>query len=231
MTYFNRYFLPLLKAFGLGWLRIIYSKRSYLATTGWLLSVKKGRPLDTSNNSIPWLTYPFLEFIESRLTKDMHVFEYGSGNSTKWFAERVGRVSSIEHDEGWFDLVKSSMPGNVDLRLQTFPEEMEFYERAFLPLDRPSDYAKRIDQYDQKFDLIVVDGIDRNNSMAIGEAYLSDRGVMIADNLENESHFKPSVDFMLDKGYKFLPFWGLSPCEAHKTCTGIFYKENNVLNI
>jgi predicted O-methyltransferase YrrM len=47
------------------------------------------------------------------------VFEFGSGGSTKWFAQFADKVVSIEDHEGWFELVKRETKNvsNVDIRL------------------------------------------------------------------------------------------------------------------
>ena len=43
-------------------------------------------PIDKNSNPLPWVTYGFIDFISERLNKSIDVFEYGSGNSTLWYA-------------------------------------------------------------------------------------------------------------------------------------------------
>jgi len=47
------------------------------------------------------MTYPAIRFLERRLSNSLEVFEFGSGNSTLWWAERVSRIDSCEHDAQW----------------------------------------------------------------------------------------------------------------------------------
>jgi len=78
----------------------------YLKEIGWIESFKMKMPVDKDLKPIPWMTYPFIDFISDRLRPDMEIFEYGSGNSTLWFADRVKRVDVIEHDEKWYKIMK-----------------------------------------------------------------------------------------------------------------------------
>ncbi|WP_190810430.1 FkbM family methyltransferase [Flagellimonas sp. S3867] len=222
----------LLRALRLDWIKAFLPKKGYLYTTGWIKSTVSKKPIDRSRKPIPWLTYSFLEFLEPRLKKDMKVFEYGSGNSTLWFSSRVESVNSVEHNQSWHDYIKSSFPGNVKLTLRKYPDEnIDFHERAFLPFSRESDYSKYIMETDIVYDIIVVDGIDRNNSIKYALERASNSGVIIVDNLEYEKEFSEGVQYLYENGFKLIPFWGLSPGVHHKTCTGVFYKLNNCLGI
>jgi hypothetical protein len=52
-------------------------RNSGLTDEGWFNSYRKKLPVDRRGNPIPWCTYPFIHFIESRLRPDFRVFEYG----------------------------------------------------------------------------------------------------------------------------------------------------------
>jgi protein-L-isoaspartate O-methyltransferase len=43
------------------------------------------------------------------LNRNMKVFEYGSGGSTIFFAERVAEVFSVEHDSKWHAQVSRAL--------------------------------------------------------------------------------------------------------------------------
>ncbi|WP_411029401.1 hypothetical protein [Spongiimicrobium sp. 3-5] len=228
----NKFIGDVLRFLKLDWIIIFLPKKGFLYTTGWRKSILAKKPLNQKKMPIPWLTYSFLDFFESRLTKDMKVFEYGAGNSTLWFASRVGSVASVDHNQEWYDYIKSTFPDNVSLALRIYPDEkIDFHKRAFLPFEKESEYSKYILDTDELYDIIVVDGIDRNNSIKYAVEKVSKNGVIIVDNLEYEKEFSEGVNFLFNNNYKLLPFWGLSPGVYHKTCTGIFYKENNCLDI
>ncbi len=46
----------------------------------------------------PWLVFDAIHFLENWLKPGMRVFEYGSGVSTFFFAQRVAEVTNEERD-------------------------------------------------------------------------------------------------------------------------------------
>jgi hypothetical protein len=123
---------------------------NYLSTSGWLNSLFQGKPVNAENKPIPWYTYPAIEFLEDKINPDSIVFEFGGGNSTLWWASKAQQVISIESDQGWYEQIKQQMPQNVQLNLETDEKK----------------YADFINQYpDQYFDVIIVDGINRNSCL------------------------------------------------------------------
>ncbi len=77
----------------------------YLKEIGWINSFNYKMPIDLNSNPLPWVTYGFIDFIEERLNKKMRIFEYGTGNSTIWYADKVQTVTSVEHDKAWFEKI------------------------------------------------------------------------------------------------------------------------------
>ncbi len=87
----------------------------YLLEVGWFESFKSLKSIDKDRKPIPWFSYPFIDFLTPRLSKEITVFEFGSGNSTLFFAERVKKVISIEHNKDWYQIVNKTKPDNVEL--------------------------------------------------------------------------------------------------------------------
>lgn len=52
-----------------------------------------------------------LNFMDARIDRRSYVVEYGAGWSTRWFAERCGKLLSIETDMGWIERVKPDLQG------------------------------------------------------------------------------------------------------------------------
>lgn len=188
----------------------------YLKDIGWFNSFEKKEPLDAFCKPIAWVTYPFIHFIEPRLSGVENIFEYGSGNSTLYYSSLVESVVSIEHDKRWFESIRKLMPNNVDI----------FY----CELDQGGEYSRFSSRLEVKFDLIIVDGRDRVNCIKESVKNLSDVGVIVLDDSER-SRYKEGVDFLSFNGFKKIDFWGVSPGLFYTKCTTIFYKENNVLGI
>jgi hypothetical protein len=82
-------------------------------------SMEKWSCVDRSGKAIPWYTYPTIEYLKNLDFSEKRVFEYGSGNSSLWWASRCRHLISIESDREWFEKIKNNsidMP-NFDYRL------------------------------------------------------------------------------------------------------------------
>ena len=69
---------------------------------GHYLSIEKQVPVDNKDNPLPWFTYPAIEFISQFDLTDKFIFEWGSGNSSSFFAKRTKEIISIEDNEEWY---------------------------------------------------------------------------------------------------------------------------------
>src|SRR6266446_3958852 len=83
--------------------------RSALSELGWFKSVIHRQSIDRYGNPIPWISYPTIAYLADKNTKKLAVFEFGSGNSTKWWASRAKSITSCEHDLGWYEKVKATL--------------------------------------------------------------------------------------------------------------------------
>ena len=63
--------------------KVLLSDQAYFA------SVRNGELRDRENNYVPWFTYPAIEALKNWDVSEKRVFEYGSGASTLWLAERA----------------------------------------------------------------------------------------------------------------------------------------------
>ncbi len=187
----------------------------YLVDVGWFNSFLYKSAVDDDYQPIPWTTYPFIDFIKERLTKEMRVFEYGSGNSTFYYAQHVKEVTSVEHDPNWYKLILEKKPVNVVLILSELNNDK---------------YCRVVQSKGDLYDLIIVDGEKRNKCMEYSISSLSARGVIILDDSER-NEYKMGIDFLLQNKFRKLDFWGIAPTVLFKKCTTIFYKDGNCLRI
>lgn len=193
-----------------------YGHKGYLNSIGWFTAFDKKQAVDGNGNALPWVTYSFIDFIKERINKTQHIFEYGSGSSTRFYAERAGSVTSVEHDKGWYDNVKNTSPANAEM--------------IFCQLEKDGEYAKKATLLNQKFDIIIVDGRDRVNCCKYSVAALSANGVLVLDDSEREV-YQPARVFLKAQGFKEISFSGISPGLFYEKATSVFYKENNCLGI
>ena len=61
------------------------------------------KPVNKNKDPIPWYTYSSIHFLDKRIKKGMKIFEYGSGNSTLWFANKGCNICTYEHDLNWYN--------------------------------------------------------------------------------------------------------------------------------
>ena len=104
IIYMSHFLPPSLRGLYRG-LRYLYDSNSYLQKTGFVNSLKYNTAVDKKGEQIPWLNYALMNVLSPRLTKNLHMYEYGSGSSTHYFANRVATVDSIEHNQLWFNKI------------------------------------------------------------------------------------------------------------------------------
>ena len=193
-----------------------YGHKGYLATIGWFTAFDTHQAVDELGKPLPWVTYSFIDFIKTRLNKELTIFEYGSGNSTLFYAQRVKRVVSVEHDEAWFNKIVKEKATNAEM--------------IFTALEKGGEYCKKAMLLGEKFDIIIVDGRDRVNCCKNSVDALTANGVLVLDDSEREI-YQEARDFLREKGFKELPFTGISPGLFYNKATSVFYKSNNCLAI
>ena len=188
------------------------SKSGYLHEIGWFESYRQEKPVDSKGHPVPWVTYPFLEFIEEKLHNEFVMFEYGSGNSTLYYSKKVKDLVTVEHDLTWFNQLEKLIPENVNLIHKS--------------LEYNGNYAKTASTINQKFQVIIVDGRDRVNCCRNAISALAEDGVVVLDDSERPQ-YQSAIDYLKENEFAQLNFWGLVPGYSHRRCTSIFYRKNN----
>ncbi len=123
--------------------------------------------------ALPWISYSAISAISKRLTQSSRVLEFGSGMSTIWYAKRVGEVFSVENNAVWFTLVCQTLSDrpNVHVALR----------------EDTNSYFRYCHEDEAGFDLIVVDGIARNECVREGLRKLRPNGALYLDNSDRMS--------------------------------------------
>jgi hypothetical protein len=193
-----------------------FNDKGYLDEVGWFNAFDSKSPVDQDNNPIPWVTYSFIDFIKERLKKQHTVFEFGSGNSTYFYAKHAGIVVSVEHDKEWYDKIVKTKPENAEL--------------IYCELVRDGDYCRMPIKLEETFDIIIVDGRDRVNCCKQAVKAVSANGVIVLDDSERD-FYKEGIAFLISNGFKELSFTGISPGLFYRKATSVFYRPENCLNI
>lgn len=188
----------------------------YLHDTGWIRSLKTQTSIDKDGNPIPWLTYPILDFIEPKLSKNLKIFEYGAGNSTLYFSQRVQEVHSVESNLHWYEKIKNECNTNTFIYYES-DKSLRLYS------EKPASIGK-------KFDIFLVDGLYRKECLWFCKDFLSAEGIIIADDT-NQYDYGTVLDDLMSLGFKRIDFWGLSSLVTAKKASTILYRANNFLGI
>lgn len=192
----------------------LLARYGYLHDRGWFRAYAAGRPVDAKGAFLPWLSYPFIDFLSARLKPEITVFEYGCGHSTRWFAERVLSLHSVEHDPQWYERMSSQLPPSADLRLET---DLTRYPHA------PAACGLA-------FDLILVDGMEREACLRLAPDYLTARGIVVLDNSDREE-YAAGWAVLAALGFRRVDFVGMAPASPISTATAILYRDGNWMGL
>jgi hypothetical protein len=177
------------------------------------------------SDRLPWITFPAIKFLKGFLKNDMRVFEYGTGGSTVFFAERVKEVISTEHDPLWLEKVSGCLrnleyqnwyshliePKVDSLFANKSPSEPDDYISTDEGFKGKSfqEYVLSIDQYpNQYFDLVLVDGRARPSCIKQAIPKIKPGGFLVLDNSDRAYYLEKVQTYLND--WLFLDFPG--PC-------------------
>jgi hypothetical protein len=134
----------------------------------------------------PWYVRPVVEMLYGMDMSLKSVFEYGVGDSTKWYHDRGAYVFGVDGDYEWV------------LKVKDYSNVRHWHQDIW--------YIGSIEEHKTKFDIIVIDGLYRDQCLERAIRYIEKDGMIIIDNFE-----QPSAD---------LPHWPL---------TRKFIEENNLI--
>ncbi len=145
-----------------------------------LYALAQRRLWRSTHPDVPWLTRQAVEILDDRLKPGDVGLEWGSGRSTVWFARRVTQLTSIEHNDYWFNRVKKTL----------CDEGIENVELLYAPLEskdgaKPpyiSVAAESTEGGKASLDFILVDGRLRDQCTEIAMQLIKPGGMLIIDD-------------------------------------------------
>jgi hypothetical protein len=171
-------------------------------------SLEKRASVNAKGEPIPWFTYPTIEFLNRFDFSQMNILEFGSGNSTLYWAGKARSIISIEHNPEWFLHIKEH--NNTNLKI-------------YLKQDK-AEYVGCLNDFNMLFDIIIIDGKWRHACSNLVPDYLRDGGLIIFDNSD---WFPQATNIFRDKGFFQIDFSGFGPINDYCWTTSIFLKANN----
>lgn len=174
---------------------------------------------------VPWWSYRAIDVVDAWLTGRggrVRAFEYGSGASSLWLADRCSEVHSVEHDVEFASVVGPLAADRPNLHLAVVEPESGVPVRVasgragYKGLDF-SRYVSQIDVVGGQFDLVVVDGRARPEALTASLPHLNPGGIVVFDNANRERH-KRSI---AASGLPVRILTGLTPTLPYPTTTAL----------
>lgn len=193
--------------------RIEAATSGYLIQVGWIETRAQRIARDAVGHPIPWFTYPAIRLLDDRVQGAWRVLEFGAGMGTLWWTERVLEVVAVEHDVVWATQVSTQCKARVE---RTDGNSADAYVRPVLGSG--------------PYDVIIVDGLYRNECLAAAPDLLSAAGVIVLDDAQRKE-YGPGVAALRALGFRVLELHGPQPVSKHPGCTAILYRSDNVLGL
>jgi hypothetical protein len=157
----------------------------------WVTSLTKVHDsLAIAELGVPWWTYRAIDVVDAWLVnrpKPIRVFEYGSGASTLWLADRADEVISIEHHAGFAGVIGPALAVHPAITFRLV--EPEITSSPAIGSEKPghqnmdfSAYVHAIDAESGSFDVIVIDGRAREACLAVAADRVAPGGLIVFDN-------------------------------------------------
>jgi hypothetical protein len=170
-------------------------------------TIKYWQCIDKYGDTIPWFTYPAIEYLSHLYLSEYSVFEYGSGYSTLYWMNRVKEIVSVEHDKKWYEEIKLKINNKV----------------IYLFIEEDSDkYVNVIINFDKKFDIYIIDGKWREECAKKVVEHINryGGGMVIFDNSD---WYPKTVEFLRNNlNWIEVDFHGFGPINNYTWTTSFF---------
>ena len=191
---------------------------------------------------LPWMTFDAIELLDNYVKDHMHVFEYGSGGSSIFFARKAREVISVEHDSEWMNVVENKikstglkswvgkliLPEKNNIINPASAEEANDYissDESYVGYNFKK-YATAIDDYpDGYFDLVIVDGRARPSCIMHSIPKIKEGGWLVVDNTGRPSYHPAMQKYIFGSFDKVVETCGPTTYIANFTMTSIWRKK------
>jgi predicted O-methyltransferase YrrM len=126
---------------------------------------------------VPWLTRQAVEILDDRLKPTDVGLEWGSGRSTLWFAQRVAHLTSIEHNDHWYNRIKKLLSDKGIKNVDLFFAPLKAKNGAQLQYFR---IAAKLSK--ASLDFILIDGRLRDQCTELALKLIKPAGCLIIDD-------------------------------------------------
>lgn len=176
-------------------------------------TIKTKKSFDCDGQPLPWYTYPAIEYLSQFDYHDKKVFEFGCANSSLFWAQRALCVTSVEDNPVWYEKWQKElkMP-NLHIKYR----DKENYHLSIL-------------EKKEKFDIIIIDGINRGLCAKTAVQALSREGMIIFDDSDRANKNKEcaeAIRILKEQGLFEVDFYGFCPMNIYPKTTSVFFTRN-----
>lgn len=182
---------------------------------GQFRTIREWSCLDRAGQPIPWYTYPATEYLSHIDFSTMRVFEFGSGNSSLWWAKRSNSLTSVESDQQWFRRVNQARESGLKFDYRLAESETDYLAAAGL----------------KEADIVIIDGKCRSKCadafLAACKENTAGGAVMVI--FDNADWYPNTIQKMRQElGWVQIDFHGFGPINAYTWTTSCFINPQRV---
>jgi 16S rRNA G966 N2-methylase RsmD len=167
------------------------------------LTTTVGRVIFHRYSRVPWLAFPAVEYLEPFIS-GKRIFEFGSGMSTLWFARTCRQVISAESDSKWYEIIRH--------RSREMPNVQVIHAAS------KQDYLGSLSAAGGKFDLILIDGLYRDECLDRVMPHLQPGSLLVVDDTDAIPELAVKLRQMFhDRGITAFRGWVSGNLHPHET--------------
>lgn len=186
--------------------------------TPYIFSIKSGhfrsslsrKSVSKRGSPIPWYTYPCIDALSNSSFANKTILEFGAGQSTLWWSSVASKVVAFEADPNWMRYIAGQIGKNTAV--------------YFIDVDEKEAQRSRVLEIvgDERFDVIVIDGLNRFALIEPSIMLLREHGAIICDNSEGYGFFEG----FRNAGFSRVDFYGHAPGVVLPHATSIYFKNS-----
>lgn len=172
------------------------------------------------NLGVPDMPTTVVDYLDSLINENWVLYEWGSGASTFWFAERCSKIISVEYLKVFYEYLlkvqQERMIPNTKMQFCYVPPDSSKNPNYIASHSSAKGlsfrvFAHHIDQYpDDTFDMIVIDGRVRNRCLQLAVPKVKSGGYIVYDDTEREA-YKKEIAGLADNFSEIRFFQGVKP--------------------
>ena len=195
-----------------------------------MVSIQKRIDYALLDTNVPAMTDTSITYLDRYINKSHVIFEWGSGASTFWFAERCNTIWSVEYFKSFFEELQIRAQDKININL-ILKEPDETKHPGYIAKHSSAsgksfkDFVHSIDKFkDNYFDIIVIDGRVRNRCLDLAIPKLKRGGMIIYDDTNRDHYFDYLIPLVEKHFESIMQFPGVT-IDNKRSTTSILYKK------